>query len=604
MNLLSTRAAVTAVALSLAAALTSSENLASRPASALPQGESPRQSASQNSSRAQTASAGSSQNSAQPAGTKPLPAPAIRATTRLIEVSVLVHDKHGTPVAGLTKDDFTILDEKQPQTIQIFSVDTNQPASQPAALPPDTYTNRIDQRSSAPKNVTVILLDGLNTEVTDQEYARKQVIKFLGQIQPQDRVGLYTLGLKLTVLHDFTTDSTALLEALNRYKGRLTPELTASTPHELPINPPMPTAAEADLFDAFVNSSSQREANFYTTNRVLMTVEAFETIAHHVAALPGRKNLVWVSGSFPINFGFDDPAQATMTPIDQQLQFEDQVEKAARALNEANLAIYPVDARGLMPYNMNLTKNAVPRAGLQGRPTMVQTPGQAEFATMAILADRTGGRAFYNTNDLYNAIRSAVDDSRVTYELGYYPTNTAWNGKFHEIKVMVNKPGVNVRARKGYFATPDPKNTPADEKAALSAAASSPLESTTIGLTVKVSAADVPGAEEMKTVMHFDAREIPFHQEEGRWKAKIQVVYVQLDRAMKILNAPSETYDLNFSPDRYQRILAAGISNTQVVPILAGASELRVILLDKTSGAIGTVRIPLKPYFPRLASAN
>lgn len=595
---------IAALALTLAATLISRQNIASLLPSPQSSGALHQESSAQSSSSAQSASAPSRQPADQQANPHPFPAPAIRATTRLIQVSVLVHDKHGTPVTGLTKDDFTILDEKQRQTIQIFSVETNQPAIRPSSLPPDTYTNRVSEHGGAPANVTIILLDGLNTDVTDQEYARKQVIKFLSQIQPQDRVGLYTLGLSLTILHDFTADSAALLEALKHYQGKISPVLAASTPDELPLSPLLPPGVSSDLFDPFLNSSSQREANFNITNRVLMTVEAFEDIAHHVAALPGRKNLVWVSGSFPITFGYDDVTQTTMTPIDQQLHFEEQVEKAARALNEANLAIYPVDARGLMPHDMNLSKNTVPRAGLQGRPTMVQAPGQAEFATMAILADRTGGRAFYNTNDLYNAIRSAVDDSRVTYELGYYPTNTAWNGKFHEIKVMVNKPGVNVRARKGYFAVPDPKNTPANEKAALSAAAASPLDASTIGLTVKVSAADVPGAEEMKTVMHFDAREIPFHQEEGRWKARIETVYVQLDRNTKILNAPSETYELNFSPERYQQILAAGISNTRVVPILSGAAELRVILLDKTSGAIGSVRIPLKPYFPHLAAAN
>jgi hypothetical protein len=77
-----------------------------------------------------------------------------------------------------------------------------------------------------------------------------------------------------------------------------------------------------------LKSSSQHEANFNTANRVLMTVEAFEFIAHHVASLPGRKNLAWVSGSFPINFGFDDVTLSTMTGIDQQLQFEDQVQKS------------------------------------------------------------------------------------------------------------------------------------------------------------------------------------------------------------------------------------------------------------------------------------
>jgi VWFA-related protein len=553
------------------------------------------------------------QTAAQPSATQQnappaKPAPAIRAVTRLIQVSVLVHDKHGEPVTGLTKDDFTVLDERQTQTIRLFSVETNLPTEHPAApLPPDTYTNRVTERGGTPKNVTIVLLDGLNTEFTDQVYARKEAIKFLEQIQPNDRVGIYTLGDKLAVLHDFTTDSAALLGALKNYGGRISSELTASTPEEQPINSPTLTGQSDALtaaLDAFMQAPAQREANFYTTNRVLLTVEAFEVIARHVAAIPGRKNLVWISGSFPINFGFDDVTQANMTPLDQQLQFEEQIEKAARAVNDANLAIYPVDARGLMPSNMNIAKSNMGRSGLQGRPKMIQAPRQSEFATMTVLADRTGGRAFYNTNDLFKAIRTAVDDSRVTYELGYYPTNPLWDGKFHEIKVMVNRPGVNVRARKGYFAVAEPRTTPADEKAALSAAATSPLESTTLGLTVDVAAVNVPGAEAMKTVLHFDPREIPFRQAEGHWKGRVETVYVLLDEKGKILNAPAETIDLVFTPERYEQVQKAGLSKTKIVPMVAGAIELRVLLVDKTSGSIGAVSIPLKAYFPQTASQN
>ena len=543
-------------------------------------------------------------------------APAIRTTTRLIQVSVLVHDKHGDPVAGLNKNDFTILDDKEQQTIQLFSVETNLPPEHlPAPLPADTYSNRVIDRGAAPKNVSVVLLDSLNTEYSDQIFARSAVIKFLQQIQPQDRVGIYTLGDKLAVLHDFTTDSAALLDALKKYQGRPSPELSASTPHELSMNPMVPSAQAANQLDSFLRSSSQREANFYTTNRVLLTVEAFELIAHHVLAVPGRKNLVWISGSFPINFGFDDLTQPTITPMSEQLQFQAQVEKAARALNDANIAIYPVDARGLMGYSTSLTSSTKPRSsmpggsartgsGLAGRPNMIKAPTQAEFASMAILADRTGGRAFYNTNDLFKAIRTAVDDSRVTYELGYYPTNSLWDGKFHEIKVMVNKPGVSVRARKGYFAVPDPRTAPEDEKAAIFAAATSPLEATTIGLKVEVMAITIPGAEGMKTVLHFDPNEISFRQEDGRFKGAVEALYAQLSEEGKILNAPAETFNLAFTPERYEHVLKAGLSKTMEVPIVAGANELRVILVDKNTGAIGCVSIPVKPYFPELGKKN
>jgi len=131
----------------------------------------------------------------------------VKVSTRLVQASVVVEDKHGNPVTGLKKEDFTLLDDKQPQTISVFSVTTNRIPSTPSPpTPPDTFTNRISGSRDVPSNVAVILLDGLNTEFTDQAFARQQVIKFLLQIEPQDRVALYTLGNELQILHDFTGD--------------------------------------------------------------------------------------------------------------------------------------------------------------------------------------------------------------------------------------------------------------------------------------------------------------------------------------------------------------------------------------------------------------
>src|ERR1700730_3734574 len=106
-------------------------------------------------------------------------AQAIRATTRLVQLSVVIHDKEGHPVTGLKKEDFVILDNKKPQAIQIFSVQTNQPSKSSAKeLPPDTYTNRMEARGGAPPNVTVILLDALNTSFLDKAFVRQRLLKY------------------------------------------------------------------------------------------------------------------------------------------------------------------------------------------------------------------------------------------------------------------------------------------------------------------------------------------------------------------------------------------------------------------------------------------
>src|SRR5208283_2622260 len=144
---------------------------------------------------------------------------AIRVTTKLITVNVIVRDKHGQPVTDLTKDDFVLLDGKKPQPIQIFSMETTEVTPLPAySAPSDTYSNEIGIGDGAPSNLTIILLDSLNTPFFDRAYPRNQVRKLLLTLQPQDRVALYALGPHLRVLHDFTSDASSLLAALKENK--------------------------------------------------------------------------------------------------------------------------------------------------------------------------------------------------------------------------------------------------------------------------------------------------------------------------------------------------------------------------------------------------
>src|SRR6266540_1223058 len=115
--------------------------------------------------------------------------PVFRSTTRLVQVSVVVHDGRGQPVADLKKEDFSLTERGKPQQISVFSVaSTSAPASPPPELPPHIFSNALSRRAGTPASVTVVLLDLLNTSWTDQIYARKALVKFLGQIQPEDRL--------------------------------------------------------------------------------------------------------------------------------------------------------------------------------------------------------------------------------------------------------------------------------------------------------------------------------------------------------------------------------------------------------------------------------
>ena len=545
----------------------------------------------------------SPQQPQQPAATQtPIP---LRSTTRLVQVSVVVHNKSGEPMRGLTKDDFVILDDKKPQPIQIFSVETNEaPANPPPPLPPDTYTNRFRERGSVPTSITVILLDGLNTEYIDQTMARKQVVTFLQQIHAQDRVAIYSLGQELTVLHDFTSDATSLLAALGRYKGKTTGSLDASTPEVADTG--------STTTDEFLNNVYQREANFFARDRMIKTLAALTEIANHVGTLPGRKNLIWVSGSFPFSIGFENKPTGndpTVTDLPGPTEFfGDEINTAPRVVTNANLVIYPVDARGLIAPDLGNSGNspnafggsASARSRARGQRNNSPFPGPdpENFVTMNDMAERTGGKAFYNTNDIFQSIRSAVDDSRVTYELGFYPEGVNWNGSFHTIKVEVKKPGAKVRSRLGYFALPEPKLTKEVRQTLIAETAVSPIEATQIGVNVAVRGFSLDASRKISLAVGFDPREFNFQQANGHWTDNMDTVYIQLDNKGAIAKALDETLHLDFDDAKYNMLVKNGVRFPKEVQIVPNAVELRVILRDASTGNIGDTTVPLAKYFP------
>jgi VWFA-related protein len=509
----------------------------------------------------------------------------LRSTTRLVRVSVIVEDKHGKPITGLSKNNFSIMDNGKPEDIQVFLAHETETRHSSEVLPPDTYSNRLADRST-PMSATAILLDGLNTRITDQQYARLQVIKFLQQIQPQDRVALYTLGGNLRMLHDFTNDASSLLAVLQRYAGRLPPaeggpagrdDRPGERPGEPdPRNPQsfILDAPEADMFSPFLSSLAASEGDFEVRDRVGRTIDALKLIANHVALLPGRKNLVWVSGSFLPAANLQD---VEMNTPDGGMLFTTNLDSVARSLNNASLVVYPVDARGLVT----------------GHPDI------RGFATMDMLAKRTGGKAFYETNDIFGAIRDAVDDSVVSYELGYYPEIANWDGSFHKVRVSVNRPGVNVRTRQGYFAAQSRPMTPQAQQAFFSAAVTNLLSADGIGVTVRVNP-PAAGTESrsLRLDVILDPEDLSLEEKDTHWNGTVGTVFVQVNEKGAVLSATGDAFQFTLSPEQYLRAKQNGFSYKESVTIQPGASELRVLVRDAPSARIGAAAVPLSRYFP------
>jgi VWFA-related protein len=260
--------------------------------------------------------------------------PVFRATTRLVQVDVVVTDKQGRPIAGLKQSDFTVLQDGKPQKVHVFEPHTGTPvepnASATAAstpkLPPNTYSNHPD--SSTSDSWTIVLFDLLNTPTVNQEYARSQLMKMLQTAPMGKPVALYMLTNRLVMVQGFTDESDKLLkaaatmmpgtshvlttEAQRQHEEGLTSYIAAEATESAPSSPD--NAMLAQMTQGKMQQLRDMES-FQIGDRAAYTLAAFESLSRAVSGYPGRKNLIWLSSAFPIQI-MADPNQ-DWRPADQ-----------------------------------------------------------------------------------------------------------------------------------------------------------------------------------------------------------------------------------------------------------------------------------------------
>ena len=510
----------------------------------------------------------------------PAPRPTFRAATRLVEVTVVVQDSDRRPVPDLARDDFTIYDEGREQQIELFTVQSDAPrptaaaAAAAASAPAGVFSNHVDPRAAG--SVTAILIDRINSRAADQTYARNQLLSFLAQIRPEDRVAIYVLEPDAVhVMHDFTNDSASLVRALGRYRARDTDPTAAESVG--------PSTGDPEI-DAIIDETTKKLESMLVPRRVESTTQALEAIAHHLAGVRGRKNLIWVSSGFPVTA--PDGTGGTLT-------FSRQLNRAVRAVNDGNIAIYPVDDRGLLPpYLRTIQATATRLAGARVPMTSDMSRVSATQDSMRALADDTGGRVFLNTNDIGGAVRRAIDDGRVTYTLGYYPSLDKWDGKFREIKVKVNRPGVIVRHRKGYVAAPI-ANDPNARQDALLQLARSPLPATGIGLMADL-APNAARAGEVALTLRVDPGTVTLQKSGDNWVGVLDVLIVQSTPDGALFKTFGGAVNLNFADARRAVFMTEGLALTRTIALQPNAVQLRVLVRDAPTGTTGSLIIPVR----------
>ena len=407
----------------------------------------------------------------------------IRTGTQVVALDVVVTDNAGKLVKGLQQSDFSVTEDGKPQRVKFFKeftqgrVDPATPAL-PARdpLPPNVFSNY----ALPPENtaVTVVMLDLLNTPITDQIRAQDELVAFLKKKPKDTKVAICVLGNQLQMIQGFTDDQGALVAAAKGKKAsqRLRPLDVRDADFDIGLRAGRESSRFAGALQFLTETvaSQQSELRLIDADkRMFITVDAFAHMARYLDGIPGRKNLVWLSGSFLLGIV---PESNGANPFLENAYYTDNLKKVANLLGDAHVAVYPVSVKGLetnplfAAANNDLapvTMTAPPPGPGFGKRVPGSAPANAvmmdrmdefsltlndEHATMTKLATQTGGQAFFNTNDLSGAMKAATEQGENYYALSYTPTNKNYNGAFRKLKVTLTGKKYHLAYRTGYYA--------------------------------------------------------------------------------------------------------------------------------------------------------
>jgi len=550
-----------------------------------------------------------------------VPTITIRTSTRLVVVDVVVTDKKGQPVTGLKPEDFTVEENGKKQKISAFVPPGVTTQKAPAAAPPGILSNHPE--NVGPAGVpTVLILDASNSPFKEQGYARSQMLKYaVEQGQSGHPMAVLALTDQLRVLQQFTSDPQVLMTAIKNLKPQeqiLQPGAPAPESHGVADGPRGGGAVSTSvaMAGAAIQAFTDLQVGYNLERRTLITIEAMKTLSRMLGGLPGRKNVVWLTASLPFDLIPEDrnvsdaelmadlPSVrqksvgtiATGSLAAQQRELHGQEVKEAEAqLASANIAIYPVDLRGLITG----MENSATSQGSAYRDTFLADEALSHISglvasqgTMKEVAAQTGGKAYVNQNEIKDGIALAVSDEKASYSLGYYPENKKWDGKLRNIKVKVDQGDAQLRYRKGYFAIePGPTkdhNLEQDVAAALQFNA----PATQISFMAQAKPGD---SGKVRVVFLVDAHTVSAEDTSGGKKMNVSMYASVYDASGKSLMTRSTKVDHTFDAATYQQVLEKGMMVPIDLDVPSGGKELRLAVLDNKTGLIGTLSGPLGP---------
>ncbi len=506
------------------------------------------------------------------------------ATTTLVNVNVNVVGRDGKPVANLTREDFILLEDGKPQ--QILSCDFQHLAgeklppieapalkSRPAPTPASTPKPKLEVTQARDHRLIILFFDFSSMEPAEQFRAEDAAIRFLNtQMTTSDLVSIEVLASSLDTVQPFTADREALITSIHKLRIGDSSELASMGD----------TGADSqDQSGMF--TADETEFNIFNTDRKL---SALQDAARSLAEYPQKKALVYISSG------------VEKTGLDNQSQLEATINTAVRA----NVAFYPIDARGLMasaPGGDASQTGAVGNKLYSGAgQKSLQDSFQNQQETLFTLASDTGGKALLDSNDLTLGIRQVQQDIDSYYTLSYSSTNKAEDGRYRRIEVRLAPRLASLHARldyrKGYYAsTTFARMNSADKEALLQQAMESKNPVTDLPIAVEVDYFRLAKAKYFVPVsVKIPGSALVFRGKGARQATALDFIAQVSDTAGKPMSAVRDEIPLKLDTATVGEVTRSNIQYDTGFTLGPGKYRIEFVARENGEGKIGTFTAP------------
>ena len=544
----------------------------------------------------------------------------LKVSSRLVDVSIVAYDKKGHLVKDLKQEEIEVYDNGRKQELRFFSQIADQAPAAPAAAPAPvrSFSNRVmdapvaaTAAPAAEAGSTVLLIDESHIAWGDLNHARQQMLKFLASLPPTERVGLYTMtGIGFRVLQEITADHAALTARLQKFMPSAQSVAQAQEDETRNRQSFNEVHNVADLDSVNGNRSDEPVATTATDPQLLnlgsnparASLIILVAVARHLSAIPGHKNLVWVSSDNVFADWRDQDVSA-----DKGSRFLDSyAQRAQEVMNDAHVAVYPFDVSQLEAQtvsadiqhrNVELTQAAAEMASMGGSsaPPRNMTGGRitAEMnqdlhpiqPTIRQVADATGGRTIRRAGDLAAELSDIIEDGHAAVRVSFYPQGLA-DGQYHTISVKLTgkQRGLTLRYRTGYLYAKEAGTL----KERFQQAVWEPLDANQVAVSAKVVSMDAGASVKIEIA----GGDLGLQERGGRWTDKLDIFFIQRDDAGLRAQVEGQTLGLSLKSSTYQNLLSSGVPYERFVQMKPGTASLRILVVDENTGRMGSVTIP------------